>query len=209
MTMAHKSSLRVYEQHVEKLVKCLPMDDTLFITKLSTCKLLPGDTNSQLKALPTQAAKASYFLGHVIKPALDIDNTSSFNELLSVMEHCGYAHVETLSCEIKSEMNDGSDTRPGMDLELKDNVINVIVINVIIICTWTVARVIFPDFICMYVCILCVVCVRACVCMCSVCVCMRVCVHVYVCMYVHIYICVCTFVCMCICVCMYFLCTCV
>ena len=112
--MAQKSSLRAYEEHVEKLVKCLPMDDTLFITKLCACKLLPGDTNSQLEALSTQAAKASYFLGHVIKPALDIDDTSSFDDLLSVMEHCGYAHVKKLSCKIKSVVNNGSDIRPGM-----------------------------------------------------------------------------------------------
>ena len=119
MTMAQKSPLRAYEEHVEKLVKCLPMDDTLFITKLSAYKLLPGDTQSQLEALPTQAAKASYFLGHVIKPAIDIDDTSSFDDLLSVMEDCGYAHVEKLACKIKSSMNNGSDTRPGMRVHVR------------------------------------------------------------------------------------------
>ena len=107
MEMAEKQPLRTYKEYIEKLVKCLPMDDTLFITKLSTCKLLPGDTNSQLKALPTQVAKASYFLDHVIKPALEIDDTSSFDDLLSAMEHCGYAHVENLAHIIKSEMSKG------------------------------------------------------------------------------------------------------
>ena len=119
MEMAGKPPLRVYEEYIEKLVKCLPMDDTLFITKLSTSKLLPGDTNDQLKALLTQAAKASYFLDHVIKPALDIDGTSSFDDLLSVMEHCGYDHVEKLACKIKSQMK-GTDTEPGIHEELRD-----------------------------------------------------------------------------------------
>ena len=111
--MAEKPPLRAYEKYTEKLVKCLPMDDTLFFAKLSIYKLLPGDTNSQLKSLPTQAAKASYFLDHVIKPALDIDNTSSFDSLLSVMKQCGYVHVEELAFEIKSEMSRASDTGPG------------------------------------------------------------------------------------------------
>ena len=99
---------------VEKLVKCLPMDDTLFTTKLSTHKLLPGNTDSLLKALPTQATKAAYFLDHVIKPALEIDDTSSFDDLLSIMEHCGYAHVEKLSHKIKAEINKESDIKPSM-----------------------------------------------------------------------------------------------
>ena len=111
--MAQKPSFRVYEGCMEKLVKCLPMDDTLFVTKLSSCKLLPGDTNDQLKALPTQSAKSSYFVDHVIKPALEIDDTSSFDDLLSVMEHCGYVHVEKLAFKIKSEMKE-RDTGPGM-----------------------------------------------------------------------------------------------
>ena len=113
MEMAGKPPLRAYEKYTEKLVKCLPMDDTLFLTKLSAYKLIPGDTNSQLKSLPTQAAKASYFLDHVIKPALDIGDISSFDNLLSVMEQCGYVHVEKLAFEIKSEMSKANDTGPG------------------------------------------------------------------------------------------------
>ena len=104
----------VYKTYIEKLVKCLPMDDTLFTTKLSTHKLLPGNTDSQLKALPTQATKAAYFLDHVIKPALDIDDVSSFDDLLSVMEHCGYAHMEKLSHEIRSKIHKESDVEPSI-----------------------------------------------------------------------------------------------
>ena len=131
MALVKKPPLRVYEQYIESLVKGLPMDDILFITKLSTCKLLPGDTNDQLKSLPTQAAKASYFLDHVIKSALEIDDTSSFDNLLSVMEHSGYLHMENLSCKIKSEMNKESDTGPGMFVELKDNMITPVCLNAI------------------------------------------------------------------------------
>ena len=106
--LTHKEA---FEKYVEQLVKCLPMDDVLFITKLFEHHLLPRQTD---EALPTQVAKASYFLDHVIKPALDIDDISTFDNLLSVMEHSGYANVETLAGEIKSEFDKETNIKPGM-----------------------------------------------------------------------------------------------
>ena len=96
--------LAAYYNYLEKLVKCLPMDDTHFITKLSAQQLLPGDTDSNIKAMSTQAKKASYFLDHVIKPALDIDEISGFDRLLSIMQTCGYIHVQKLAQTIESEI---------------------------------------------------------------------------------------------------------
>ena len=101
--------IRTYQNHVEKLVKCLPMDDTHFITKLSAQQLLPGDTKDKIKTLSTQADKASYFLDHVIKPALDINDISDFDELLSIMQNCGYKHVEKLAVTIKDEIDMSDD----------------------------------------------------------------------------------------------------
>ena len=100
--MAH---IKTYHNHVEKLVKCLPMDDTHFITKLSAQQLLPGDTENKIKPLTTQADKASYFLSHVIKPALDINETSSFDTLLCIMQNCDYIHVQKLAVTIKCEID--------------------------------------------------------------------------------------------------------
>ena len=80
--MAQKPQIQVYKKYYEKLVKCLPMDNCLFITKLSAYELLPMNTDNQLKALPTQPAKAVHFLDYVIKPALDIDDTSNFDNLI-------------------------------------------------------------------------------------------------------------------------------
>ena len=99
--------LKAYCNHVEKLVKCLPMDDTCFITKLSAEELLPGDTESKIKAMrmSTLADKASYFLDHVIKPALDIGDTSDFDKLLSIMQTCGYKHVQKLAVTVKLEID--------------------------------------------------------------------------------------------------------
>ena len=112
--MAQKPQIQAYKNYSEKLVKCLPMDDTLFTVSLSKRQLLPGNTSDKIETLSTQADKALYFLNHVIKPALDIDDTSSFDDLISVMEHCGYTHVKKLACEIKSEIDKASHVGPGM-----------------------------------------------------------------------------------------------
>ena len=94
----------VYQKYFRKLAMCLPMNDIVFIAKLSSYKLLPGDTNYQLEALSTSVEKALYVLNHVIEPALDTYDTSSFDNLLYVMEHCDYDHVRRLACEIKSQI---------------------------------------------------------------------------------------------------------
>ena len=104
---------KIYDDHLEKLVKCLPMDDIHFITRLSVHQLLPGDTADKIKSMSTQAEKASYFLSHVIKPALEIDDISDFNKLLSVMQKCGYNHVKNFSCKLRHEINKLSSLRSG------------------------------------------------------------------------------------------------
>ena len=75
---------------------------------------MPENIESQLKALPTQAAKASYFLEHGIKPTLDTPDTYSFDNLLSVMERSGCGITEKLTCEIKSEFHKWNHIESGM-----------------------------------------------------------------------------------------------
>ena len=100
--MAH---VKAYYNYVEKLMKCLPLNDASFVPKLSQRRLLPGDTQNKISTLPTPVEKAAYFLDTVIKPALEIDDSSNFEELLSVMANCGFSHVENLSRKIKSEID--------------------------------------------------------------------------------------------------------
>ena len=102
---------KAYANHVEKLMKCLPMDDALFITSLCAHQLLPGDTRGKIESKATQTEKALYFLTHVIKPALDIKKTESFQKLLSIMQDCGYDHVQSLSSEIKCEIDKVNETK--------------------------------------------------------------------------------------------------
>ena len=112
-TMPQKPQMIAYKKYAERLVQCLPMDDTIFVAKLSKHNLLPGNTNSTINALTTAADKASHFLDHVVKCALDVKDTSSFDVLVSVMEHCGYAHVEKLAHKIKSKINKASNIEQG------------------------------------------------------------------------------------------------
>jgi len=102
---------KVYGKHAEELVKSLPMDDAQFISMLITNNLLPGDTVAKIEAKSTQAEKALYFLNHVIKPALDIDNTSNFNALISVMQMCGYNYVQDLARTIKLEIDSSDEAK--------------------------------------------------------------------------------------------------
>ena len=114
--VAQRKHILTYEKYAKKLMEWLPMDDIVFTAKLSNHDLLSKEPSDQLKALPTPVAKASYLLDHVIKPSLDIGATFIFDNLLFVMEHCGYSYVEKLAYEIKSEIYEGHDVKPGMRL---------------------------------------------------------------------------------------------
>ena len=110
--------LKAYATHLEDLVKCLPLDDSRFIIKLPS-SLLPGDTQDQIKAQPSKADKALYFLSTVIKPALDVGDTSGFDTLISVMENCGFNNVELVAEKIKSEIDNSSGKKSGMYLYIR------------------------------------------------------------------------------------------
>ena len=104
MASNHSSQLmRIFQQFYSKLVETLPMDDAVFIAKLFSNDLLPGDLKNQLK-LPhrTSADKAVLFLDSVIEPSVTSDGGSSFDTLLNVMEDGEYQHVKELAKQIKA-----------------------------------------------------------------------------------------------------------
>ena len=113
IAMAQKPAIVVFEEYAKEMIKCLPMNDPIFIADLFVNNLLSGDTKDELDDIPGRANEAQYLLYDVIKPSLDIDDTSSFNRLLSVMEHCDYQNVHTLSREIKSYLDKRSGIKPG------------------------------------------------------------------------------------------------
>ena len=92
----------VFQQFYSKLVKTLPMNDAVFIVKLFSNNLLPGDLKNQLKLLHrTSADKAALFLDSVMEPSVTSDFGSSFDKLLNVMEESEYQHVKELAKHIR------------------------------------------------------------------------------------------------------------
>ena len=102
--MAH---MKVYEDYKIKLVRVLPMDDVIFTTQLSSNKILPDNVEAHIKSqsLPTESDKADYYLKKVIKKSLDTDGTEELEILITVMEKCGYSHVERLAKGMKSDLD--------------------------------------------------------------------------------------------------------
>ena len=97
--------MRVFQQFYSKLVETLPMDDAVFIAKLFSNDLLPGDLKNQLKLLHrTSADKAALFLDSVIEPSVTSDGGSSFDKLLNVMEDSEYPHVKELAKQIRTSL---------------------------------------------------------------------------------------------------------
>ena len=90
------------------------MDDTLFIAKLFTNDLLPGDLKSQLKLLHrTSADKAALFLDSVIEPSVIRDDGSSFDKLLNVMEGSDFEGVKELAKQIRTSVRKRSNSDNG------------------------------------------------------------------------------------------------
>ena len=108
-------STEVFQQFYSKLVETLPMDDAVFIAKLFSNDLLPGDLKNQLKLLHrTSADKAVLFLDSVIEPSVTSDGGSSFDKLLNVMEDSEYQHVKELAKQIRMNTLKISTTDSGM-----------------------------------------------------------------------------------------------
>ena len=104
----------VFKEFYCKLVETLPMDDALFIAKLFSNDLLPGDVKNQLKLLHrTSADKALLFLDSVIEPSVTSDDGSSFDKLLNVMESCNYPCVKELANQIRASIRKRSNSDNG------------------------------------------------------------------------------------------------
>ena len=96
--------MEVYEKYANKLVKGLSMDDVTFTTQLSSNNLLPDSVDAHIKSLPTPCEKADYFLKHVIKPSLDIEDTEELDNLITVMDKYGYPHIKRLASKMKLDL---------------------------------------------------------------------------------------------------------
>ena len=101
------STFKVYQKYYVELVRCLPMDDVVFIGELFKNELLPSDLKAKLKSLSTSKEKAAKFLDDVIEPALNAENSNGeiYFTLLSVMKESEYDTVKKLAEAIISELD--------------------------------------------------------------------------------------------------------
>ena len=94
------STFKVYQKYYVELIRCLPMDDVIFIGELFKNELLPSDLKAKLKSLSTSREKAAKLLDDIIEPALNSDNSNGemdrmYFTLLSVMKESEYDTVKT------------------------------------------------------------------------------------------------------------------
>ena len=84
------------------------MNDTLFLEKLKSQNLLPGDLNEEVQAKDTTAKKAACFLDNVIDRSLSIDNFELLHKLLIVMsdeEDINNDLLKQLSSQMQEELD--------------------------------------------------------------------------------------------------------
>ena len=95
------SALQVLEENYVSLVTSLPMDDAIFLAKIRSKGLLPGDIKATLKSLPTPAKQATEFLDQVIEPSLKNEDIIPLKKLAKTIR-------SALDCGPSSTGNDKS-----------------------------------------------------------------------------------------------------
>ena len=101
------STLQLFEDNYEALVTSLPMDDAIFVAKLRSKQLLPGNLKSTIESQKTSADKATVFLDKAIEPSLKNDDITPLKKLLTVMEDSGNDLLKKLAKTIRSTLDSG------------------------------------------------------------------------------------------------------
>lgn len=96
----------VYDEYYPKLIRVLPMNDSLFIAQLYSKHFLPGDAKDSIMARATRADKATYFLDNYIANDFDDEGTSNslFVELIRLMEKSDDLVLKSVAKEIRSKI---------------------------------------------------------------------------------------------------------
>ena len=98
------STSEVFKQFYVELVTMLPVDDTMFLAKLFSCDLLPGNLMNKVEAERTPADKAMCFLDGKIKHDISNGDDRSFNKLLDIMEESGNDSLKHLAMKVKTAL---------------------------------------------------------------------------------------------------------
>jgi len=107
------SVLDVYYEFNPKLVNMLPVKDPIFSSRLVQKGMFFGDVKAKVKAQPTDADAADYFLDHVIQPPLDNGDIGPFEKLLTVMEQFNSQQLKKLASTIRQKLEDATKTSEG------------------------------------------------------------------------------------------------
>ena len=100
------STSEVFKKFYVELVTILPVDDTMFLAKLFSCDLLPGNLMNQVMAKETRADKAMCFLNGKINCDISIGDFTSFNKLLHAMKESGNDSMRVLAMKIKTALKE-------------------------------------------------------------------------------------------------------
>ena len=98
----------VFKKYYEKLLVALPMDDVMFIAKLFSHDLLPGNLKQQVRSKNTSAEKAMYFLDNKINPDVTIGVLTSFDTLLKIIENWESDGLKEIAKEIRTTLWKGT-----------------------------------------------------------------------------------------------------
>ena len=98
------STGEVFKQFYVELVTMLPVDDTIFLAKLFSCDLLPGNLMNEIKAEKTTVDKAMCFLNSKISRDISSGDFNSFNKLLNIMEESGHDSLKGLAKKIRTAL---------------------------------------------------------------------------------------------------------
>ena len=111
--MQKMSALEVFEEFFPKLVNKLPMKDPIFSAKLLQKGLFAGNMKAKVKAQPTEADAADYFLDHVIRPPLDNHDQEPFEKLLTVMTQFNNQPLKKLAGTIRQKLEEAATSSGG------------------------------------------------------------------------------------------------
>lgn len=77
------------------------MDDEAFQGQLAAKRILPSGVKAHINFYLTRSDKVAYFLQHVIRPSVEVNETEEFNNLIATMEKSEYPLIQRLATKMK------------------------------------------------------------------------------------------------------------
>ena len=98
-----KLATELLDNYYQALIFSLPMKSTEFLNKLHQSGLITEELKHNLESLTARKEKASYFLDHVIRPAVANGDNTNFIKLLTIMKNCSHDNANDLAEQIETE----------------------------------------------------------------------------------------------------------